>query len=146
MIKNFLSGRIEIGLESVVFEDIGRPTTDEEINVFYDDSIYTEIQENCLVVRVQRQIYFKPESLFQLSTVYFVKHAYIEGIEKEAYNALKSVSEDELKKEIMEDTSYYTQDKYDKISLLIGQITSTFGDPIITPPLLRHNSDSSKSE
>lgn len=137
-VKRFLSGKIEMGLDCVTFQDIGRPPSND-VSFFYEDSVSTEIQDKCLVVRIQRFLHFEPDSLFHLNVTYFVKHAYSEGVEKKAHEVLQSMSDGELQAEIMGDVKYYTQDQLDRMSLLIGQITSTFGEPVITPPILRTN-------
>lgn len=94
------------------------------------DSIQVDANEDGVRVAVSRNLKFDPEGLFELSISFDAILKFIPD-KKEEYNW----HEINLAEEFRENGDFVTSNLMCRISLLISQITSSFGQqPIVLPP------------
>lgn len=134
-LKNDLSGRKSIELFSIEYKSV--KSTNKligDLNIHYMDSLSIyDMTSDKLSVIVTRNLKFDPESLFRLSISYLIHHYVKDEFRKE----LDWESYD-LDNEIAGNYAYFAGVGMEAVSLLIGQITSSFGRvPIITNPLFK---------
>ncbi|MDI9493389.1 MAG: hypothetical protein QM289_02680 [Bacillota bacterium] len=136
-LKSILSGRKSVDLFSIEYKSMNsseKITAPLKLSCQDFVSVYDKTSTK-LTVKVTRNLKFDPEALFQLSISYlihhYVKDEFLEKVDWESYD---------LDNEITNDCDYFAGIGTETVSLLIGQITSSFGRvPIITNPLLNLN-------
>lgn len=106
-----------------IFEDESTLTCEDQIDVELDKQIGIR-------VIVTREIYFEPESIFKIKVSFGTDLRFNpENVMEYKWDELN------LAEEFKENGDFVTRNLMSRISLLIAQITSSFGQqPIVTPP------------
>ena len=134
MIKNlsdYFKPELEIFLDSLSYKRIEseNKNTEKEFTLLCKDNIKTEVKEDGIRIIVTRILEFDPEEFFTLSVVF--------GADLKFNERKTEVKWDELNiaEEFRENGDFVTAQLMSRMSLLIGQITSSFGQQPIIPPL-----------
>lgn len=134
MIKNlsdYFRPELEIFLDSLRYKRIEseNKNTEKEFTLLCKDNIKTEMQEDGIRIIVTRILEFDPEEFFTLSVVF--------GADLKFNERKAEVKWDELNiaEEFRANGDFVTAQLMSRMSLLIGQITSSFGQQPIIPPL-----------
>lgn len=133
MLKELFSGSVRAGLSKFEYTELPAPQeTNESMSVECNDSIKWRKEADCLRVEFTRTVTFEPSCNFEVTATYFVEHLLKEK------DSLVLVSNEIIKKEIAEDKIFFIQAERGfiaRISLLIAQLTASFGNPpLILPP------------
>jgi len=129
-LKDFLSEKTNSDIYNIYYKYIG--LLKKDIKISYIDTIKELNHDNeKLTIIVTRELKFTPKNFFSLAVSYYVEHFL-----KDEYIGIFDWEKFDLSKEINDDIKYYSLNKMSRISLLISQITSSFGyNPIVTPPM-----------
>ncbi len=136
MIKNlseYFLPEHEFYLHKIVYDRLDNVTPEETIPLNCADNINVEIKGNSSVkIIVTRSLYFEPEEMFRLS-VAFGANLKFEPQKVSEYNWNEINLADEFR-----DNGHFVMDNLmSRISLLIGQITSSFGQqPLLLAPIV----------
>ncbi len=136
MIKNlseYFLPEHEFYLHKIVYDRLDNVTLEETVPLNCADNINVEINNNCGVkIIVTRSLYFEPEEIFRLS-VSFGADLKFEPHKVSEYNW----TEINLADEFRDNGQFVTDNLMSRISLLIAQITSSFGQqPLLLPPIV----------
>lgn len=133
MLKELLNGSARIGISQIEMKERGEVQGDKIPELNFSDSVGYAFLNDRLRVEGTRALYFEPESNFELTVTYFVEH-FLQNP-----GSLESVDQDKAVEEISDDLGFYLQNNQGislRVSLLIGEITSSFGGaPVITSPM-----------
>lgn len=135
MIKNlsdFFAAKQEFFLDSVCYKRIDKREQREKYTLSCTDQIKAELTEDKSGVKltVERVLVFEPEEIFSLSVVFGAKLKFNEKLRDE-YDWETIDLEDEFVK----NGRFVLGNLMSRISLLIGQITSSVGQtPLVLPP------------
>ncbi len=122
----FLPDR-QVFLKEIKFIRKDTELNNSEVKVGMVDTIAVSTTEKSLDVEFKRQIKFDPVELFDLSVSYVIRHRLKEQ-EKMDWNII------DVEKLVNENKEKFLGDFMDSVSLLISQITASFGGrPLITP-------------
>lgn len=128
-LKEYLSKNCHTELLSVSYEIKGDSAGSSK--VMLEDEFKVELKEKrTICITFSRHIFMKPEAVMDIRVSAFIEH-YLdpEKLEKVDFEGL------DIEKEIKKDLDYYIRDGYARISQVISQLTSSFGNsPLITPP------------
>ena len=134
MIKNlsdYFKPELEIFLDSLSYKRIEseNKNTEKEFTLLCKDNIKKEVKGEGIRIIVTRILEFDPEEFFTLSVVF--------GADLKFNERKTEVKWDELNiaEEFRENGDFVTAQLMSRMSLLIGQITSSFGQQPIIPPL-----------
>lgn len=121
----------EFYLHKIVYNRIDSVITEEVFSLNCADNINVELSENQVVkIIVTRSLSFEPEEMFQL-TVAFGADLKLNPQKVVEYNW----NEINLAEEFRDNGKFVTDNLMSRITLLIAQITSSFGQPpIVLPP------------
>lgn len=144
MIKNlheFFKSEQRIFLDTVSYKRIDN--LDEglgsEVALLCQDNVKTLVNEDGVRVVITRSLVFDPEKLFNLSVSFGID---LKFNERKAEYDWKNI---DLANEFRENGDFATAQIMSRISLVIGQITSSFGQqPLVLPAVLIKESSSSK--
>lgn len=135
MLKDLFSQTIRVGLSSVEMKDLSSPDDSEssaKIQVY--DLVSFSKSEKLLRVEFTREVSFNPPDVFSLSVTYFVEHFL------KVPGSLNDFADGQIRREIYNDIDYFSQQSQGyalRLSLIIGQLTSSFGGPpLMLPPKL----------
>lgn len=135
MLKDLFGQTIRVGLSEINMRDMSSPSDSEtspELRV--EDSFSFSKNENYLRVEFTKAVSFDPPSVFNLSVSYFVEHILNHP------GSLNSIPDAKIREEIINDIGYYSQQSQGfamRLSLIIAQLTSSFGGPpLVLPPQL----------
>lgn len=136
MIKNlseYFLPEHDFYLHKVVYDRLDNVTSEEEVPLNCADNVNVEVNDNGEVkVIVTRSLYFEPEEIFRLS-VAFGANLKFEPQKVSEYNW----NEINLAEEFRDYGDFVTINLISRISLLIAQITSSFGQqPLVLPPIV----------
>ena len=134
MLKSLFNNKIRAGLANIDMKALEElPLEAKEVQLMISDNIAIEKMSDRLRIDFIRKLYFEPSSNFELTLGYFVEHFLTEE------NSLQDFTEDQIKEEVSKDENFYFQNDRGfaaRISMLVSQITSTFGGPpVILPPV-----------
>lgn len=120
----------EYYLDSVSYGRIEKNIDTSEVQIICNDTIVAKENEgNRIIVTVTRKVYFKPDVLFDLEVSYGTILKFNEKKSEVDWDHM------DLSKEFQDHGSFVTDNLFRRISLLISEITSSFGQPpIIVPP------------
>ncbi|MBP3506235.1 MAG: hypothetical protein J6K43_07525 [Lachnospiraceae bacterium] len=120
----------EFYLDKVVYNRIDKSEQIKEYSLNCIDNIDVEVSEDIVKLTVQRALKFNPEEIFELS----VSFGAILKFNKEKKGDYEWEQVD-LAEEFRENGQFVLGNLMNRISLLIAEITSSFGQsPIILPP------------
>jgi hypothetical protein len=136
MIKNLINyfdPVQEIFLDAVNYNKAN--TQSEKINTEFTllchDNIKVDLYDEGVRIIIMRTLTFEPDEVFNLSVSF---GAYLKFNAKKSEHEWSSIN---LAEEFRSNGDFVTAQLMNRITLLIGQITSSFGqNPIITPPTL----------
>lgn len=136
MIKNlseYFLPEHEFYLHKIVYDRLDNVTPEETVPLNCADNISVEVNNNGGVkIIVTRSLYFEPEEVFRLS-VAFGADLKFEPQRVNEYNW----NEINLAEEFRDNGDFVTVNLMSRISLLIAQITSSFGQqPLFLPPIV----------
>ena len=134
MIKNlsdYFRPDLEIFLDTLDYKRIENKNKDieKEITLLCKDNIKAAVQEDGVRIIVTRILEFEPEGIFTLSVAFGADLTFNERKAEQKWEELN------LAEEFRESGDFVTAQLMSRISLLIGQITSSFGQQPIIPPL-----------
>ena len=134
MIKNlseYFLPEQEFYLHKIVYDRIENTTSKAEFSLNCADNINVEINDkNRVRIILTRSLTFEPEEMFKLS-VAFGTELKFEPQKVNEYNW----NEINLAEEFRDNGKFVTDNLMSRITLLIAQITSSFGQqPLILPP------------
>lgn len=125
---NFFEDQYQFTLSNVAYSKIDTETENAEYEVQISDNIETTAKGRELYVTFKRDVFFQPSSMFSLSVSFDLLLHFIEGAEKEAADV-------NWCKEFIENPNPFLGNVTSRVSHLIAEITSSFGQqPLITPP------------
>ena len=120
----------EFYLDKVSYNRIDKTESIREYSLNCTDNIEAEANEDTVKLTVSRLLKFAPEEIFELS-VSFGAILKFNGEKKDDYDWTKI----NLAEEFRENGQFVLGNLVNRISLLIAEITSSFGQsPIILPP------------
>ncbi|MBK5247180.1 MAG: hypothetical protein JJE49_07955, partial [Peptostreptococcaceae bacterium] len=130
--KDIISNRITTVLQFVRYDLIG-DDVEKCILVCEDKFELNEVTSDRFSFFINRHVRFDPASTFDIEirfmTERYIKDEYIGHVEAE-------LEKYEIKNEFMKDTSFYTNYEDSWVSMIIAQLTGSFGNsPLITPPM-----------
>lgn len=136
--KSLFSQEVRAGLVSISMKEVNTAVDEKNVpKIEYKDSIRFIRNDNYLRVECTRHVFFEPECLFDISVTYFIEHYLNEA------HSLDAIQDTEIMKAIKGDLDYYTQQgqgHMSRISLIIGEITSSFGgSPALFPPYISND-------
>lgn len=129
-IEKYFSGGCSISLENVTYNKLDE--IDDEVSLSVKDNL--EIKEdhssNNIELLISRHLTFEPKSLVDINVSF--------GVVMELDSKFKGdtqLDHELLKKELLNNDNVIMPIIMSRISLLISQLTSSYGErPIITPP------------
>lgn len=123
----------EFYLHKIVYDRLDSITPEKTVPLNCVDNINVEIKSNSGVkIIVTRSLYFEPEEIFRLS-VAFGANLKFEPQKVDEYNW----NEINLADEFRDNGDFVTDNLMSRISLLIAQITSSFGQqPLLLAPVV----------
>lgn len=140
MIKNlseYFLPEHEFYLHKIVYNRLDNVTPEIAVPLNCADNINVEISNNDVKIIVTRSLYFDPEEIFRLS-VAFGANLKFDSKKVNEYNW----NEINLAEEFRENGEFVTDNLMSRISLLIAQITSSFGQqPLLLPPTVAKITD-----
>lgn len=100
-----------------------------EFALLCHDNVKVDVNDAGVRIIIMRTLAFEPDEIFNLSVSF---GAYLKFNEKKSEYEWTNIN---LAEEFRDNGDFVTAQLMSRISLLIGQITSSFGQyPIITPP------------
>lgn len=120
----------EYYLDSISYERIDQIIGTTEVQMLCTDTVEAkEIEGEKVIINVTRKVSFSPEILFDLSISYGAILKFNDNKRDVDWTSI------DLSGEFKENGSFVTDNLFRRISLLVGEITSSFGQPpIIIPP------------
>jgi len=136
MIKNlneYFSNDYEFYLDNIEYVHKKKTHVTSEYVLHCLDRLETkEISDEQLEVKVTRSLAFDPDDLYNLNVTFVAILSYNMDRKKE----LKELSSD-LSKDLISDGQFFLSNIMSRISLLISDITASYGQPpIISPPVI----------
>lgn len=130
-LSDYFESEQEYYLDSISYERIEKNFSQTEVQIFCKDVITANVFEGDKVrVTVTRELKFAPEILFKL----LISYGVVLRIASEKKNDIDWEKID-LSSEFRDNGSFATGNLFNRISLLIGNITGSFGQsPLIVPP------------
>ena len=129
-LANYFNPEMEIFLDSVNYTRIkdGAPPVKSDISLLYRDNINVTLIESGILIVISRSLTFDPKTIFELSVSFGAVLKFNENKDEVDWRNLN------LAEEFRENGDFITVHLISRIDLLIGQITSSFGQqPIILP-------------
>ncbi|MCI8349294.1 MAG: hypothetical protein HFE74_07685 [Firmicutes bacterium] len=142
MIKNlveYFDAQQEFYLDKVSYSRIETKAQAQQHLLNCVDRIDADVNEDVVKLSVNRTIKFEPKEIFELT----VKYGVILKLKKEKINEYRW-NEINLADEFAKNGDFVLQNIMSRMTLLISEITASFGQPpIILPPLitLKDNQD-----
>lgn len=129
-IDEVLNGNCSLYLDKVEYKRIGENECEVSLNIKDDIEVKLDDKHQGITAIITRNLSFDPISLFEIAVtfgVYLEVNDNCEDLETLDLNAIKD--------EFLEDGCVITNIVMSRISLIISQLTSSFGErPIVTPP------------
>lgn len=120
----------EYYLDAISYERIDRAINAPKIELNCADRIDVKTADDKVVVTVTRKLSFSPEALFSLSIKYGAVLCFDPEKKKDVDWGNVNLAD-----EFISNGTFVTSNLLNRISLLIGEITGSFGQtPIIVPP------------
>lgn len=122
------NGKISIGLSRI---DLKNSTNKEStLQPFLKDYYEYSFENRALIIEAFRQINAQDQLDFKIITSYKIVHEF-----KETVSADSLISKFDIKEEIKNNINYFIPDEYDRLSLIISNLLSSFGgSPFVTIP------------
>ena len=133
MIKNlsaYFRPDLEIFLDTLDYKRIeSEKNIEKEITLLCKDNIKAAVQEDGVRIIITRILEFEPEEIFTLSVAFGADLKFNERKAEQKWTELN------IAEEFRENGDFATAQLMSRMALLIGQITSSFGQQPIIPPL-----------
>ena len=131
-LQEYFEPEQEIFLESVSYkriEDLNSRA--EEVTLLCQDNVKATVKENDVRIVITRSLLFDPEKMFHLSVSFGADLKFNDRKSEHDWTDIN------LAEEFRQNGEFVTDQLMSRISLLIGQITSSFGQkPFVLPPKL----------
>lgn len=140
-LQEYFRPEIGIFLDAVEYKRIEEPNTEvkTEIAILCQDNVNASLNEDGVRILITRHVKFDPEKIFTLSVTFGADLKFTDR--KLDYN-WKDIN---LNEEFMENGDFVTSQLVSRISLIIGEITSSFGQqPLLLPAFLAKKNSSDK--
>lgn len=125
-IQNYFIEQYQFSLKEVSYNRLEIEPVNATLSI--SDEINTDIKNNVLLITLTRTIFFEPESAFNLKVTFDA----VLGIKEEM---IETVNKIDWKKEFVEINNPYMVNIMTRVSALIANITSSYGQPpVVTPP------------
>ena len=130
-LSDYFKSEQEFYLDSITYERINKNISETEVQILCKDVIRANVLDVDRVrVTVTRELKFDPEVLFKLVISYGVILRFVpekkEDVDWEGID---------LNSEFRDNGNFATGNLFNRISLLVGNITGSFGQsPLIVPP------------
>ena len=132
-LSSYFSPKQEIYLNNISYNIIKKNELAEEYNLTNIDNAHVDVYEDGINLTIERVLEFEPEGLFRLSVSFGANLQFVQ--EKKSEIDWEKIN---LAQEFIENGDFITVNLFSRISLLISQITSAYGQPpIITPPMIK---------
>lgn len=129
-IDEVLNGKCSLYLDKVEYKRLDESDCEVSLKVKDDVEIKLDNKLQGIVAIITRKLSFTPMSLFEITVTFGV---YLEV--NDDYKDLKTINLSAIKDEFLDDDCVITNIVMSRISLIISQLTSSFGErPIVTPP------------
>ena len=140
-LQDYFRTEIGIFLDAVEYKRVEEPNTEvkTEIALRCQDNVSVSLNEGGVRILITRNVTFDPEKLFTLSVTF---GADLKFTDRKSDHNWKDIN---LAEEFMENGDFVTSQLVSRISLIIGEITSSFGQqPILLPAFLakKHTEES----
>ena len=146
MIRNlseYFKPELEIFLDTVSYKRIENLNNkcEQELSLLCQDNLKVMTNEDGVKIIVTRTLMFEPEELFALNVSF---GADLKFNERKAEHEWTEIN---LAEEFGENGDFVTAQLMSRISLLIGQITASFGQqPLILPSVIAKKGKTGKTE
>jgi len=125
-IQTYFKDQYQFSLKKVSYDRLEIEPVNAALSI--SDQIDASINDRSLFVTFSRNIYFDPESAFTLSITFDA----VLGIKDDMLESAQNV---DWKKELIETDNPYMANILSRVSSIIANITSSYGQPpVITPP------------
>lgn len=128
--KDLFENNIDIGLHEISYKGMGDAA--EGVKLLIRDAYEAELKTpEKLRLIGSREVVFEPRNVFKLKVSFFVewrvKEEYVESVNWEDYD---------IEKEVQSAPELFMINEWDRLSLLISQITASFNmSPLVTLPM-----------
>lgn len=132
-LSNYFSQTQEIYLNNISYEIIKNEELSEKYTLVNKDNVHVDLEEDGVNLIVERVLEFEPEGIFRLVVSFGASLQFVP--EKKSEVEWDKIN---LAQEFLDNGDFVTVNLNSRISLLISQITSSYGQPpIITAPILK---------
>ena len=122
----------EFYLDKIVYNRLPQHTGNSEYSLKCKDTVQVVLEDNGIRITVERILRFEPEEVFELAISFGAVLKFND--KKKQDHQWKDI---DLSKEFIENGGFVIDNLMNRISLLVSQITSSFGQtPIVLPPSL----------
>uniref|UniRef100_I5AWF4 Preprotein translocase subunit SecB n=1 Tax=Eubacterium cellulosolvens (strain ATCC 43171 / JCM 9499 / 6) TaxID=633697 RepID=I5AWF4_EUBC6 len=138
-LQDFFRSDEEIFLDTIQYQRIDNPErkNDQEYELLCQDSMKVTLLENGVRVIVRRDLFFEPKEIFSLNVSFGMELLFNERKGEVDWGKVNLVEV------FRENGDFAIQQLMSRISLLVGEITASFGQqPIILPAMLAKKFDS----
>lgn len=132
-INEYFESDYDFYLDKVSYIHKQKTTSTDEYKLNCNDRLEAkEISDDRLQVSVTRSLVFDPDDLYSISVTFVAVLKY----KMDKKDELKSLSDD-LSRDLLAYGQFFMSNIMARISLLISEITSSYGQPgVITPPAM----------
>lgn len=132
----YFSKKYQFYLKKIDYKMLNEPEFDKECKLVCEDHINTEIvQMGQLHIDFVRNIKFDPDSLYSLSVAFGAVFEFKNDIKDEV-----DIAKINWDTEVVKNRQKFLSNIVSRASLLISQITSSYGlTPVVTPPTIIQN-------
>lgn len=126
--KECFTDEYQYSLKSIDYKTIESQEIFDTIELNCSDEINSINIENGLELTFSRKVFFIPKCMYELTVTYSVKLFYVDNT--------KEINCEELLDNLKNEENVYLSNIISRASLLISDITSSYGqNPVITPPV-----------
>lgn len=126
--KEYFTDEYQYSLKSIVYETIESKEMFDTIELNCSDEINSISVENGIELAFSRKVFFIPKCMYELTVTYSVKLFYVDNT--------KEINHEELLDILKNEENVYLSNIISRASLLISNITSSYGqNPVVTPPV-----------
>ena len=140
-LQEYFRPEIGIFLDAVNYKRIEDPNTKniQQIAILCQDNVNASLSDEGVRILITRTVTFDPENIFAMSVSF---GADLKFTDRKSEHDWKNIN---LAEEFMENGDFVTSQLISRISLIIGEITSSFGQqPLLLSPSLAKKNMSDK--
>lgn len=128
-LEEYFEDQQQFFLDKIRYDRMEEDDSGEEVSLNCSDILKCDVTDEGITLSVTRKLQFDPEKIFGLEVTFGVKLKFNEkakAVDWEKYD---------LPDEFTRNGQFALQNPLSRISLLVSQITSSFGQmPLVTPP------------